>query len=150
MKRPNWDEYFMQIAKLVSSRSTCLSRQVGAVLVKDNCIISTGYNGAAKGAFHCEEIGCIRKKLNVKSGEKLDLCRAVHAEENTIVQAAKHGISTDGATLYVTVTPCFGCAKSIINAGIKEVVVAGKYPDERTIELFEEIGVNLRIIVMEN
>ena len=141
--RPSWDEYFMGLAKYVASRSTCLRRQVGAVIVKDKCILSTGYNGASKGATHCEEVGCIREKLKIPSGEKLDLCRAVHAEQNAIIQAAKNGVSIDGATIYITVTPCFQCAKMIVNAGIKEVVVSGVYPDERTMELFDEVGVKL-------
>lgn len=141
--RPSWDEYFMGLAKYVASRSTCLRRQVGAVIVKDKCILSTGYNGASKGATHCEEIGCIREKLKIPSGEKLDLCRAVHAEQNAIIQAAKNGVSIKDSTIYITVTPCFQCAKMIVNAGIKEVVVSGVYPDERTMELFDEVGVKL-------
>ena len=141
--RPSWDEYFMGLAKYVASRSTCLRRQVGAVIVKDKCILSTGYNGASKGATHCAEVGCIREKLKIPSGEKLDLCRAVHAEQNAIVQAAKNGVSINDATIYITVTPCFQCAKMIVNSGIKEVVVSGVYPDERTMELFDEVGVKL-------
>lgn len=146
MKRPSWDEYFMEMAKLVATRSTCLRRQVGAVIVKDKCIISTGYNGACKKAAHCSEIGCIREKLNIPSGQQLDLCRAVHAEQNALIQAARYGISTEGSIIYVTVTPCFQCAKMLVNAGIKEVVVNGVYPDERTLELFKEVGVNVRKI----
>lgn len=146
MERPSWDEYFMDMAKLAATRSTCLSRQVGAVIVKDKCVISTGYNGASKGSKHCTEIGCIRKKLNIPSGQQLDLCRAVHAEQNALVQAARSGTSTKDAVIYVTVTPCFQCAKMLVNAGIKEVVVEGVYPDERTQELFKEVGVNIRKI----
>ena len=146
MKRPSWDEYFMEMAKLVATRSTCLRRQVGAVIVKDKCIISTGYNGACKKAAHCSGVGCIREKLNIPSGQQLDLCRAVHAEQNALIQAARYGISTGGAIIYVTVTPCFQCAKMLVNAGIKEVVVNGVYPDERTSELFKEVGVNVRKI----
>lgn len=146
MKRPSWDEYFMEMAKLVATRSTCLRRQVGAVIVKDKCIISTGYNGACKKAAHCSKVGCIREKLNIPSGQQLDLCRAVHAEQNALIQAARYGISTEGAIIYVTVTPCFQCAKMLVNAGIKEVVVNGVYPDERTLELFKEVGVNVRKI----
>lgn len=136
----------MEMAKLVATRSTCLRRQVGAVIVKDKCIISTGYNGACKKAAHCSEVGCIREKLNIPSGQQLDLCRAVHAEQNALIQAARYGISTEGAIIYVTVTPCFQCAKMLVNAGIKEVVVNGVYPDERTLELFKEVGVNVRKI----
>ncbi len=146
MKRPSWDEYFMEMAKLVATRSTCLRRQVGAVIVKDKCIISTGYNGACKKAAHCSEVSCIREKLNIPSGQQLDLCRAVHAEQNALIQAARYGISTEGSIIYVTVTPCFQCAKMLVNAGIKEVVVNGVYPDERTLELFKEVGVNVRKI----
>ncbi len=146
MKRPSWDEYFMDVANLVATRSTCLRRKVGAVIVKDKCIISTGYNGASKGAAHCEEVGCIREKLKIPSGEQLDLCRAVHAEQNALLQAAKHGVACDGASIYITVTPCFQCAKMLVNAGIKEVIVNGIYPDDRTQELFKEVGVNLRIL----
>ena len=146
MKRPSWDEYFMQVAELVSTRSTCLRRHVGAVIVKDKCILSTGYNGASKGAKHCDEVGCIREKLNIPSGQQLDLCRAVHAEQNALIQAAKHGISTDGASIYITVTPCYQCAKMIANSGIKEVIVNGVYPDDRTQELFKEVGIELRIL----
>jgi len=144
MKRPSWDEYFMEVATLVATRSTCLRRQVGAIIVKDKCILSTGYNGASKGATHCSENGCIREKLKIPSGQQLDLCRAVHAEQNALVQAARHGVATEGSTMYITVTPCFQCAKMLVNAGIKEVVVNGVYPDERTMELFKEVGVNLR------
>ena len=146
MERPSWDEYFMEVAKLVATRSTCLRRQVGAVIVKDKCILSTGYNGASKGSAHCAEIGCIRKELNIPSGQQLDLCRAVHAEQNALVQAARHGVATEGASIYITVTPCFQCAKMLVNAGIKEVIVNGVYPDERTQELFKEVGVELRSI----
>lgn len=146
MERPSWDEYFMDMAKLVATRSTCLRRQVGAVIVKDKCVISTGYNGASKDAKHCTEVGCIREKLNIPSGQQLDLCRAVHAEQNALVQAARSGTSTKDAVIYITVTPCFQCAKMLVNAGIKEVVVDGVYPDERTQELFKEVGVNIRKI----
>ena len=146
MERPSWDEYFMEMAKLVATRSTCLSRQVGAILVKNKCVISTGYNGASKGSKHCAEIGCIRKKLNIPSGQQLDLCRAVHAEQNALVQAARYGVETEGAIMYITVTPCFQCAKMIVNAGIKEIIVNGVYPDERTLELFKEVGITIRTI----
>lgn len=146
MKRISFDEYFMEIANLASKRSSCLSRQVGAILVKNNAIISTGYNGAPTKSKHCEEIGCIRKKMQIPSGERLDICRAVHAEQNALLQAAKNGVATDGAKIYITVTPCFQCAKMIVNAGIKEVIVGGNYPDERSMELFEEVGVKIRKI----
>lgn len=147
MERINWDEYFMEMAHLASKRSTCLRRQVGAVIVKDNHVIATGYNGSSKGSKHCDEIGgCIRQQLNIPSGEKLDICRAVHAEQNAIIQAAYNGMSTKDAVIYVTVSPCFTCGKMIVNAGIKEVIIAGMYPDEKTLELFDEVGVTVRKI----
>lgn len=144
MKRMNFDEYFMSMAYLASKRSTCLRRQVGAVLVKDNAVIATGYNGAPSKSEHCEAKGCIRQNLNIPSGERLDICRAVHAEQNALLQAAKHGVVTEGATMYITVTPCFTCGKMIVNAGIEEIVVDGDYPDERTTELFNEVGIKIR------
>ncbi len=146
MDRLSFDEYFMEIAHLAAKRSTCLSRQVGAVLVKNNAVISTGYNGAPSKSEHCEKLGCIRKQMNIPSGERLDICRAVHAEQNALLQAAKNGVATEGAIMYITVTPCFTCGKMIVNAGIKEVVVNGTYPDQRTMDLFQEVGVKIRTI----
>ncbi|WP_290902673.1 dCMP deaminase family protein, partial [Ferroglobus sp.] len=119
--RPSLDEYFMEIAKVVAKRSTCLRQNVGAVIVKDKRILSTGYNGAPMGLPHCLDIGCLREELNVPSGERHELCRAVHAEQNAIIQAAVHGVSIKGATLYTTHQPCIMCAKMIINAGIVRV-----------------------------
>jgi dCMP deaminase len=139
--RPSWDEYYMNIVDLVKDRSTCLRRKVGAIIVKDKRILASGYNGAPAGCKHCEEIGCLREKLNVPSGERHELCRASHAEQNAIVQAAKHGISIDGGTIYVTTRPCIICSKLIINAGIKRVVYIGDYPDELSMELLEEAGI---------
>ena len=136
--RPSWDEYFLQIAKVVSQRSTCLRRQVGAVIVKDKRMISTGYNGAASGAPHCDEIGCIRQQLGIKSGERHELCAAIHAEQNAIIQAAKYGVSIEGATLYCTNQPCAICAKMIVNSGIKRVVFNGEYPDEYAKKILSE------------
>lgn len=144
MKRISFDEYFMKMAQLVAERSTCLSRQVGAVIVRDNHVISTGYNGAPKGARHCLDTGCIRQKLNIPSGERLDICKAVHAEQNAIIEAAYNGVSTKDASIYVTVTPCFACAKMIVNAGIKEVVIQGEYPALNSRSLFEEVGIKIR------
>ncbi len=146
LKRISWDEYFMELANLAAKRSTCLSRQVGAVIVKDRCVLSTGYNGAAKGAAHCDEVGCVRILMDIPSGERMDICRAVHAEQNALLQAACHGIATEGAMMYISVTPCFTCAKMVVNAGIKEIVVGGNYPDERTMDLFKEVGVKVRKI----
>ena len=145
-KRPGWDEYFIKIAYLVSERSTCLRRKVGAVLVKDKRILATGYNGAPAGIVHCEVTGCLREKLNVPSGERHELCRGLHAEQNVLLQAALHGVSVKGSVLYVTVTPCIICAKMIINAGVKEVVIDGDYPDKMAKEFLKEAGVKVRRI----
>ena len=121
INRPSWDEYFFQIASQVATRSTCMRRQVGAVLVKDKQILSTGYNGAPRDISHCIDVGCLRDELNVPSGERHELCRALHAEQNAIAQAALHGVKIEGSTLYCTHQPCSLCAKMIINAGIVEV-----------------------------
>ena len=128
--RPSWDRYFMEIALLVSSRTTCLRRRVGAVIVKDKRLLSTGYNGAPMGLKHCAEIGCLREKLGVKSGEKHELCRAIHAEQNAIIQAATFGVPLLGASIYITHFPCVLCSKMIINAGIKRIVYSQGYPDQ--------------------
>jgi len=144
LKRPNLDEYFMEIAKVVSKRSTCLRRKVGAIIVKDKRILATGYNGAPSGLPHCDEIGCLREKLNIKSGERIELCRGVHAEMNAIIQCAKFGISCEGATMYTTHFPCITCAKIIINAGIKEIVYAEDYPDEQAYNILKEAGIKIR------
>jgi len=127
--RPGWDSYFMSIAKVVSTRSTCLRRRVGAVLVRDRQIISTGYNGAPKGVPHCEEVGCLREELSVPSGERHEICRGSHAEINAIAQAAAVGSQTAGATLYCTHEPCAFCAKALINAGVVRIVYRKPYPD---------------------
>lgn len=131
----------MEIVELVKSRSTCLRRQVGALIVKDRRILSTGYNGAPMGCKHCSEIGCLREKLNIPSGQRHELCRAIHAEQNAIVQAAYSGTSIDGGTLYVTHQPCVLCAKMAINAGIKKIIYRGAYPDELSMQLLNEAGV---------
>ncbi|MBN2851417.1 MAG: dCMP deaminase family protein [Clostridia bacterium] len=143
MSRPTWDAYFMDIVELVKTRSTCIRRQVGALIVKDKRILTSGYNGAPQGVRHCEEIGCLRQQLNVPSGEKHELCRAIHAEQNALVQAAKTGISVEGATIYVTLQPCSLCAKLLINAGIKRVVYRGSYPDEMAMSMFNEARIEL-------
>ena len=136
--RPSWDDYFLELASVVSQRSTCLRRQVGAVIVKDKRMIATGYNGAASGAPHCETAGCIRQQMGIKSGERQELCAAIHAEQNAIIQAAKYGVSIEGATLYCTHQPCAICAKMIVNAGIKRVVFNGDYPDEYAKKILNE------------
>ena len=145
--RPSWDHYFMEIAKLVSTRSTCLRRKVGAVVVKEKRILATGYNGAPKGLSHCLDIGCLREQLKVPAGERHELCRGIHAEQNAIIQAARFGIPLEGSTLYCKMTPCRTCAMMIINAGIKRVVCEKRYHAEAdTIELFKQAGVELAIM----
>lgn len=141
MSRPGWDEYFMEITRLVAKRSTCLRRQVGAVLVKDKNILATGYNGSPSGVAHCLDVGCLRERLGIPSGQRHELCRGLHAEQNAIIQAAKHGTNIDGAILYSTTMPCIICSKMIINAGITRVVYEGGYPDELAAELIQESGV---------
>ena len=145
MGRPSWEEYFMGIAQLVSRRSTCLRRQVGAVLVKDKNVLATGYNGTPSGITHCEVTGCLREQLNIPSGERHELCRGLHAEQNVIVQAAKHGRNIDGSTLFCTHAPCIICAKMIINSGIKEIVYLDGYPDILSKELLDESGIDFRV-----
>ncbi len=146
-QRPSWDEYFMEMAELARKRSTCLRRHVGAVIVKDNRVIATGYNGVPKGIRHCEETGCLRQQLNVPSGKMHELCRGLHAEQNAIIQAACMGSSIEGGTLYCTTQPCVICTKMIINAGIKRVVIKESYPDALAQEMAAEAG--LVIDVME-
>ena len=142
-KRPSWDSYFMQLASVVAERSTCLRRRVGAVMVKEKQILSTGYNGSPSGLLHCDEIGCLRQILNVPSGERTEICRAVHAEQNAIVQAAKHGVAITGADLYTTLQPCVLCTKLLINVGIKRVVYLEAYPDQLAAEMANEAGLML-------
>jgi dCMP deaminase len=143
--RPSWDEYFMGIARLAATRSTCLRRQVGAVIVKDKKILTTGYNGAPSGLKHCLDIGCLRDKLKIPSGERHELCRATHAEQNAIVQAALFGVSIDGATMYSTTQPCILCTKLIINAGIKRIVIQHSYPDRMSMQMLKEAKVKVQI-----
>jgi dCMP deaminase len=146
--RPSWDEYFMEIVEIVKARSTCLRRQVGALVVRDKRILATGYNGAPTGCKHCAEIGCLRDKLNIPSGQRQELCRASHAEQNAIAQAAYSGTSIKNGTLYITHQPCSICAKMIINAGIVKVVFKGDYPDELAMDLLQEAGI--RVVKYEN
>jgi dCMP deaminase len=141
MPRPSWDQYFMEITSLVATRSTCLRRQVGAVIVKDRNILATGYNGAPSGVSHCLDTGCLRERLGVPSGERHELCRGLHAEQNAIIQAAKHGTNIDGSTLYCTTMPCIICSKMIINAGIRRIVYREGYPDPLAAEMIAESGV---------
>jgi dCMP deaminase len=137
MARPSWDEYFMEITRLVVSRSTCLRRQVGAVVVKDKKILATGYNGAPSGLPHCLEVGCLREEMGIPSGERHELCRGLHAEQNAIIQAAYHGVSINGATLYCTNLPCIICTKMLINAGIERVVYEQGYADPLASQMWE-------------
>lgn len=142
-QRPSWDSYFMQMAQVVAGRSTCLRRQVGAVMVKDKQILSTGYNGSPSGLLHCDEVGCLRQSLSVPSGERHEICRAVHAEQNALVQAAKHGVAITGADLYTTHQPCVLCTKLMINAGIRRVVYTHSYPDHLALSMAREAGLEL-------
>ena len=146
VSRPNWDEYFLSIAKLVSKRSTCLRRKVGALLVKDKRILATGYNGAPSGIKHCEITGCLREKLKIPSGQRQELCRGLHAEQNAFLQAALHGVSVEGAKIYATTQPCIICAKMLINAGIKEIVIAGHYPDKMARDFLKEAKIKTRVL----
>ncbi|MCL2121981.1 MAG: dCMP deaminase family protein [Clostridiales bacterium] len=139
--RPEWDDYFMDIAAMVASRATCLRRQVGCVMVKDRRILSTGYNGAPSGVSHCSEVGCRREQEGIPSGERAELCRGVHAEQNAIIQGARYGVSLQGAVAYTTTQPCSICTKMMINAGIVEVIFGGEFPDEMSLALLKEAGV---------
>ncbi len=141
--RPSWETYFMEITFLVAKRSTCLRRMVGALVVKDKRILTTGYNGAPTGIKHCVEVGCLREKLNVASGENHELCRGIHAEQNAIIQAAFHGISINKAFLFCTNLPCSICAKMIINAGIKKIYYASGYADALSGEMLNEAGIEI-------
>ncbi len=145
-KRPSWDEYFMEMAELTRKRSTCLRRGVGAVIVKDNRVVATGYNGAPAGLAHCSEAGCLRQQMNVPSGQMHELCRGLHAEQNAIIQAAKIGLSIEGATLYCTTQPCVICTKMLINAGIKRVVIKESYPDALAQQMAEQAGLTVEVM----
>lgn len=145
-KRPSWDEYFMKLAALVAERSTCLRHNTGAIIVKGKRVLTTGYNGAARGAKDCLELGCLRNELNIPSGTRHEICRAIHAEQNAIIQGGLHGINIDGSTMFSTHTPCMICAKMIVNAGIKEVVSYQDYADEEAKKFLEQSGVELRKI----
>lgn len=142
-ERPTWDQYFLQMARVVASRSTCLRRRVGALLVRDKRILTTGYNGAPANIPHCEDVGCLRDELGIPSGERQELCRGLHAEQNAIIQAALHGVTTRGSVLYCTTQPCITCAKMLINAGVNRVVYEGDYPDQLAIEMLEYANIPL-------
>lgn len=146
-KRPTLDEYFMEIAGVVAKRTTCLRNRVGAVIVRDKRILATGYNGAPRNLAHCLDLGCIRQQQNIESGTRHELCRAVHAEQNAIIQSALHGVSVEGATLYCTHQPCILCAKMIINSRITRVVFANPYPDDEAIRFFKSAGVEVAAFI---
>lgn len=141
--RPSWETYFMDITRLVAKRSTCTRRAVGAVIVKDRRILATGYNGAPSHVRHCSEVGCLREQMEVPSGERHELCRGIHAEQNAIIQAALHGVSIKGAALFCTNQPCSICAKMIINAGISRIIYESGYADPLALEMLDEAKVEL-------
>ena len=143
MERIDWNEYFMKMAFLISERATCIRRSVGAIIVKDNKILATGYNGTPKGIDHCEVKGCYRLNNNIPSGQQLDKCNGTHGEMNAIIQAATTGVNIDGATLYCTTFPCNICAKMLINCNIKKIYYSGDYNDKISKELFKEANIKL-------
>ena len=150
MDRPSWDEYFMEMAELTAKRSTCMRRHVGAVIEKDRRAIATGYNGAPRGIMHCEDRGgCLRQQLNVPSGQRHELCMALHAEQNAIIQAAAMGNSIEGGTIYITHQPCAICAKMIINAGITRIVIREGYPDQLAASILDEAGLKIEKLPKE-
>jgi len=145
LTRPGSDEYFLKIASVVAERSTCRRHHIGAVAVRDKHILATGYNGAPSGFKDCLELGCLRDELNIPSGERQEICRGIHAEQNVIIQATLHGVSLEGSTIYATHTPCVLCAKMLVNAKIKRFVSFGKYSDNSFIDLFREAGIEVDI-----
>ena len=145
VNRPSTDEYFLKIASVVAERSTCHRHHVGAVAVRDKHILATGYNGAASGVKDCLELGCLRDELNIPSGTRHEICRGIHAEQNAIIQASLHGVSLEGATVYVTHSPCILCAKMLVNAKIKRFGTFGKYADDAFLDLFKEAGIKFEV-----
>ena len=143
MKRPDNDQYFLKIASVVAERATCLRRHVGAVAVRNKHILATGYNGAPSNLKDCLELGCLRDELNIPSGERHEICRGIHAEQNVIIQASLNGVSLEGSTIYATHTPCVLCAKMLVNARIKRFVSFSKYNDTAFIDLFREAGIEI-------
>jgi dCMP deaminase len=142
--RPSWDAYFMEIVKVTGTRSTCIRRSVGAILVRDNRILASGYNGVPKGLPHCDKVGCLREKLKVPSGERHEICRGLHAEQNVIIQAALYGVPISGATIYCTNKPCSICTKMLINAEIEKIVYLNDYPDTLADELLSQTDIRIR------
>ena len=147
--RPTWDQYFLKVASVVATRSTCLRRTVGALVVKDRRILTTGYNGAPRGISHCLDIGCRRAEAGAESGRAHELCRGLHAEQNTIVQAAIHGVSIDGGSLYSTHQPCVLCTKMLISAGLLAIYYVEPYPDELSLQLLDEAGIQSQRLELE-
>ena len=145
LTRPDADEYFLKIAAVVAERATCRRHHIGAVAVKDKHILTTGYNGAPAGLKDCLELGCLRDELKIPSGQRHETCRGIHAEQNVIIQAALHGVSLEGSTIYCTHTPCVLCAKMLVNARIKRFVSFGKYNDDAFIDMFREAGIEVDI-----
>jgi dCMP deaminase len=145
LKRPEIDEYFLKIASVVAERSTCRRHHMGAIAVRDKHILTTGYNGAPAGAKDCLELGCLRDEQGIPSGTMVEVCRAIHAEQNVIIQAGLHGVSLEGSSVYCTHTPCVLCAKMLVNARISRFVTFGKYSDDRFIEIFKEAGIKVDI-----
>ena len=139
--RPDWNEYFLKLVRIIAQRSTCRRRQVGALLIKDKRIIASGYNGAPSGMPHCLDIGCLREQLKIPSGERQELCRGLHAEMNAIIQAAIYGVSTKDSILYCTNYPCILCAKMLVQAKIKKLIFISDYPDKEAKKVFEEAGI---------
>lgn len=142
-QRPSWDEYFLELAEMVAKRSTCVRRHVGAVLVKEERIIATGYNGAPQGLTHCLDAGCLREEKGIPSGYRYELCRGVHAEQNAVINAARYGVSTLDSVLYCTNQPCVLCARMLINAGVKKIVHRGDFQDDLAVQFLREAGVEL-------
>jgi len=146
VKRPIWDDYFLKMALLVAERSTCRRHHVGAVIVRDKRVLATGYNGAPKGAADCLDLGCLRDELNIPSGTRHEICRAIHAEQNAIIQAGLHGVSIVDSSMYCTHSPCYICAKMIVNAGIKRMVSFTGYADDNFPDLFREAGIAFDVL----
>ncbi|KJE48813.1 MULTISPECIES: cytidine/deoxycytidylate deaminase family protein [Acidiplasma] len=143
-RRPTWDEYFMRMAYLAASRSNCTRRKVGAVIVRDNQVLATGYNGPPTHTVNCDVVGCIRDEMGIPSGERHELCRGLHAEQNAIIEAAVNGVSIKGAKIYVTTHPCVVCSKMIMNAGLTEIIYAEGYPDDLAKLMLLESNIKIR------
>lgn len=141
-QRLPWPEYFMSIARLVAERSTCLRRKVGAIAVKDKRILATGYNGAPSGLAHCLDMGCLREKMHIPSGQRHELCRGLHAEQNIIIQAAVHGVALSGAQIYCTTQPCLICTKMLINCNVRAIFFDQGYPDSLAVSMLEEANIH--------